>query len=84
MCPRGKLRIACYSLGNSLFSDSCDTEADHRRRWALPARIGRDGVRTWRTLRVELDADGVPHPAFDTSSPWPRRRRRGPLLQEAP
>jgi poly-gamma-glutamate synthesis protein (capsule biosynthesis protein) len=59
-----------YSLGNFLFN-SFDTEATTTG-WVLSARIGRDGVRTWRTYVARLDGDGVPHPAFDTSSPCGR------------
>ena len=59
-----------YSLGNFLFN-SFDTEATTTG-WVLSARIGRDGVRTWRTYVARLDADGVPHPAFDKSSPCGR------------
>ena len=40
--------------------------------WVLPARVGSDGVREWRPFAVKLDADGVPHPAFDKPSPCGR------------
>ena len=40
--------------------------------WVLSARIGRDGVRSWRTYVAKLDAQGVPHPAFDAASPCGR------------
>lgn len=56
-----------YSLGNFLFN-SFDTEATTTG-WVLSARIGRHGVREWRTYVAKLDGDGVPHPAYDTSSP---------------
>ena len=59
-----------YSLGNFLFN-SFDTEATTTG-WVLSARIGRDGVRTWRTYVAKLDGDGVPHPAFDKPSPCGR------------
>jgi poly-gamma-glutamate synthesis protein (capsule biosynthesis protein) len=59
-----------YSLGNFLFN-SFDTEATTTG-WVLSARIGRDGVRQWRTYVAKLDADGVPHPAFDNASPCGR------------
>ena len=59
-----------YSLGNFLFN-SFDTEATTTG-WVLSARIGRDGVRTWRTYVAKLDGDGVPHPAFDKASPCGR------------
>ena len=59
-----------YSLGNFLFN-SFDTEATTTG-WVLSARIGRDGVREWRTYVAKLDGDGVPHPAFDKASPCGR------------
>ena len=59
-----------YSLGNFLFN-SFETEATTTG-WVLSARIGRDGVRSWRTYVAKLDGDGVPHPAFDLSSPCGR------------
>jgi poly-gamma-glutamate synthesis protein (capsule biosynthesis protein) len=59
-----------YSLGNFLFN-SFDTEATTTG-WVLSARIGRDGVREWRTYVAKLDGDGVPHPAFDKPSPCGR------------
>jgi poly-gamma-glutamate synthesis protein (capsule biosynthesis protein) len=59
-----------YSLGNFLFN-SFDTEATTTG-WVLSARIGHDGVRTWRTYVAGLDGDGVPHPAFDKPSPCGR------------
>ena len=59
-----------YSLGNFLFN-GFDTEATTTG-WVLSARIGRDGVRTWRTYVAKLDGDGVPHPAFDKPSPCGR------------
>jgi poly-gamma-glutamate synthesis protein (capsule biosynthesis protein) len=65
-----KGRPIVYSLGNFLFN-SFDTEATTTG-WVLSARIGRDGVRTWRTYVAKLDGDGVPHPAFDKPSPCGR------------
>ena len=59
-----------YSLGNFLFN-GFDTEATTTG-WVLSARIGRDGVRSWRTYVAKLDAQGVPHPAFDAASPCGR------------
>jgi len=59
-----------YSLGNFLFN-SFDTEATTTG-WVLSARIGRDGVRTWRTYVAKLDKDGVPHPVLDALSPCGR------------
>ena len=59
-----------YSLGNFLFN-SFDTEATTTG-WVLSARVGREGVRTWRTYVAKLDGDGVPHPAFDKASPCGR------------
>ena len=59
-----------YSLGNFLFN-GFDTEATTTG-WVLSARVGSDGVREWRTFVAKLDADGVPHPAFDKPSPCGR------------
>ena len=59
-----------YSLGNFLFN-GFDTEATTTG-WVLSARIGRDGVRRWRTYVAKLDGNGVPHPAFDQASPCGR------------
>jgi len=59
-----------YSLGNFLFN-SFDTEATTTG-WVLSVRIGRDGVREWRTYVAKLDGDGVPHPVLDALSPCGR------------
>jgi len=56
-----------YSLGNFLFN-SFETEATTTG-WVLSADIGPEGVRQWRTYVARIDADGVPSPAFDASSP---------------
>ncbi|HTU65374.1 MAG TPA: CapA family protein [Steroidobacteraceae bacterium] len=56
-----------YSLGNFLFN-GFDTEATLTG-WLLEARIGRNGVQTWRTRVVKLNADGVPTPDKRAASP---------------
>ena len=58
-----------YSLGNFLFN-GFDTDATTG--WVLSLRLGREGVRDWRTHVARLDADGVPHPVADASSPCGR------------
>ena len=45
-----------------------DTEATTTG-WVLSLRVGREGVREWRTHVARLDANGVPHPAIDAASP---------------
>ena len=40
--------------------------------WVLSLRLGREGVRDWRTHVTRLDADDVPHPVADASSPCGR------------
>ena len=59
-----------YSLGNFLFN-GFDTDATTTG-WVLSLRLGREGVRDWRTHVARLDADGVPHPVADASSPCGR------------
>ena len=59
-----------YSLGNVLFN-GFDTDATTTG-WVLSLRLGREGVRDWRTHVARLDADGVPHPVADASSPCGR------------
>lgn len=56
-----------YSLGNFLFN-GFDTEATLTG-WLLEVRIGKAGVRTWRTRVVKLNADGVPMPDDTIASP---------------
>ncbi len=56
-----------YSLGNFLFN-SFETEATTTG-WVLSAKIGPEGVRSWRTHVARLDADGVPRPAPGAASP---------------
>jgi poly-gamma-glutamate capsule biosynthesis protein CapA/YwtB (metallophosphatase superfamily) len=62
---RGKPIV--YSLGNFLFN-GFDTEATLTG-WMLDVRLGKQGVRSWRTRVVKLDADGVPTPDFTAASP---------------
>ena len=59
-----------YSLGKFLFN-GFDTDATTPG-WVLSLRLGREGVRDWRTHVARLDADGVPHPVADASSPCGR------------
>ena len=65
---RGKPIV--YSLGNFLFNGFA-TDATTTG-WVLSLRLGREGVRDWRTHVARLDADGVPHPVADASSPCGR------------
>ena len=56
-----------FSLGNFLFN-GFDTEATTTG-WVLSVKLSREGVREWRTHVARLDANGVPHPAIDATSP---------------
>lgn len=60
-----------YSLGNFLFN-GFETEAT-RTGWTLEATLDRNGVASWRTRVVRLDADGTPHPDVDAKSPCGKR-----------
>jgi len=60
-------RPIVYSLGNFLFN-GFETEATLTG-WMLDVRIGKSGVRTWRTRVVKLNADGVPTPDDGAASP---------------
>ena len=60
-------RPIVYSLGNFLFN-GFDTE-ETLTGWMLDVRLGKDGVKNWRTRVVRLNADGVPTPDFETASP---------------
>lgn len=62
---RGKPIV--YSLGNFLFN-GFDTEATLTG-WMLDVRLGKQGVRHWRTRVVRLNADGVPTPDLAAGSP---------------
>ena len=62
---RGKPIV--YSLGNFLFN-GFDTEATLTG-WILDLKVGKEGVRSWRTRVVRLDADGVPTPDAKAQSP---------------
>lgn len=62
---RGKPIV--YSLGNFLFN-GFDTEATLTG-WLLEARLDKQGVRSWRTRVVKLNADGVPTPDEKAASP---------------
>jgi poly-gamma-glutamate capsule biosynthesis protein CapA/YwtB (metallophosphatase superfamily) len=62
---RGKPIV--YSLGNFLFN-GFDTEATLTG-WLLEVRVGKQGVRSWRTRVVKLNADGVPTPDLRAGSP---------------
>ncbi|MEO8016308.1 MAG: CapA family protein [Pseudomonadota bacterium] len=62
---RGKPII--YSLGNFLFN-GFDTEATTTG-WLLEARLGKSGVKDWRTRVVRLASNGVPHLDPLASSP---------------
>jgi poly-gamma-glutamate synthesis protein (capsule biosynthesis protein) len=62
---RGKPIV--YSLGNFLFN-GFDTEATTTG-WVLEARIGKAGVKQWRTRVVRLAANGVPRLDRGASSP---------------
>ena len=56
-----------YSLGNFLFN-GFDTPATTTG-WLLEARIGKSGVRKWRTRVVHLAPNGVPTADDQSSSP---------------
>jgi poly-gamma-glutamate capsule biosynthesis protein CapA/YwtB (metallophosphatase superfamily) len=56
-----------YSLGNFLFN-GFDTEATTTG-WILEARIGKEGVKEWRTRVVRLAPNGVPRLDAGASSP---------------
>lgn len=62
---RGKPIV--YSLGNFLFN-GFDTEATLTG-WMLDVRLGKQGVHSWRTRVVKLNANGVPTPDFKAGSP---------------
>lgn len=62
---RGKPII--YSLGNFLFN-GFDTE-ETLTGWLLEASITKQGVKSWRTRVVKLNADGVPTPDPKAGSP---------------
>ena len=56
-----------YSLGNFLFN-GFDTEATTTG-WLLEAKIGKSGVRSWRTRVVRLAPNGVPRLEENAASP---------------
>ena len=56
-----------YSLGNFLFN-GFDTEATTTG-WLLEARVGKSGVKEWRTRVVRLAPNGVPRLDADAASP---------------
>lgn len=56
-----------YSLGNFVF-DGMDTEAQ-RRGWLLRIEVDKTGVAAWKTLPLELDAEGTPYPASGKLTP---------------
>lgn len=62
---RGKPII--YSLGNFVFN-GFDTEATLTG-WMVDVRVGKEGVRSWRTRVVKLNADGVPTADLNAASP---------------
>ena len=60
-------RPIVYSLGNFLFN-GFDTEATLTG-WLLELRIGKQGVKSWRTRVVKLNAEGIPTPDVGAASP---------------
>lgn len=60
-------RPIVYSLGNFLFNgfDTAETLTG----WLLEMRVGKQGVLSWRTRVVRLNADGVPTPDPQAGSP---------------
>jgi poly-gamma-glutamate synthesis protein (capsule biosynthesis protein) len=66
---RGKPIV--YSVGNFLI-DALDNEAQTKG-WMVRLELDRSGVRQWTTRLAHLDAEGVPHPEPQASSPcWSR------------
>lgn len=66
---RGKPII--YSLGNFVF-DGFDKPAE-KTGWILVFGVDRQGVVDWRTVEVQMDQDGIPHPSATASTPCGRR-----------
>ncbi|MBI3286120.1 MAG: CapA family protein [Burkholderiales bacterium] len=66
---RGKPVI--YSLGNFVM-DELDNEPQTRG-WTVRLRVDKTGVRAWETRLAKIDADGIPRPVPDASTPcWQR------------
>lgn len=63
---RGKPIV--YSVGNFIMKE---TDNDNQRRaWMLRLELDASGVRAWQTRAVDIDMDGLPHPAQRETPQW--------------
>lgn len=60
-----------YSLGNFVF-DGFDKPAE-KTGWILVFTVDQKGVESWRTIEVQMDQDGIPHPSTSAQTPCGQR-----------